>query len=69
MKLHHPTSDDLAFLYGTILTDGKDNYSSDATANVCVFAEAQVSYHFVTLRRAVGTEQTLAVGFTSIIWL
>ncbi|KAG7242961.1 hypothetical protein INR49_017652 [Caranx melampygus] len=42
VKLHHPTSDDLAFLYGTILTDGKDDYSSDATANVCVFAEAQV---------------------------
>lgn len=42
VKLHHPTSDDLAFLYGTILTDGKDGYSSDATANVCVFAEAQV---------------------------
>lgn len=44
MKLHHPTSDDLAFLYGTILTDGKDNYSSEATANICVFAEAQVSH-------------------------
>ncbi|XP_041814066.1 trans-L-3-hydroxyproline dehydratase isoform X2 [Chelmon rostratus] len=42
VKLHHPTSDDLAFLYGTILTDGKDSYSSDATANICVFADAQV---------------------------
>ncbi|KAM6906310.1 trans-L-3-hydroxyproline dehydratase isoform 1-T1 [Lycodopsis pacificus] len=42
VKLHHPTSDDLAFLYGTILTDGKDDYSSDPTANICVFAEAQV---------------------------
>ncbi|XP_056150694.1 trans-L-3-hydroxyproline dehydratase [Lampris incognitus] len=42
VKLHHPTSDDLAFLYGTILTDGKDAYSSDPTANICVFAEAQV---------------------------
>ncbi|XP_028296180.1 trans-L-3-hydroxyproline dehydratase isoform X3 [Gouania willdenowi] len=42
MKLYHPTSDDLAFLYGTILTDGKDQYSSEPTANVCVFAEAQV---------------------------
>ncbi|KAF7669175.1 hypothetical protein LDENG_00240840 [Lucifuga dentata] len=42
VKLHHPASDDLAFLYGTILTDGNDNYSSDPTANVCVFAEAQV---------------------------
>ncbi|KAK1889109.1 Trans-L-3-hydroxyproline dehydratase [Dissostichus eleginoides] len=42
VKLHHPSSDDLAFLYGTILTDGKDDYSSDPTANMCVFAEAQV---------------------------
>uniref|UniRef100_A0A3Q3WRI6 trans-L-3-hydroxyproline dehydratase n=1 Tax=Mola mola TaxID=94237 RepID=A0A3Q3WRI6_MOLML len=42
VKLHHPVSDDLAFLYGTILTDGHDSYSSDATANICVFAEAQV---------------------------
>ncbi|XP_069552729.1 trans-L-3-hydroxyproline dehydratase [Brachyistius frenatus] len=42
VKLHHPTSDDLAFLYGTILTDGKDDYSPEPTANMCVFAEAQV---------------------------
>ncbi|XP_019740545.1 trans-L-3-hydroxyproline dehydratase [Hippocampus comes] len=42
VKLRHPLSDDLAFLYGTILTDGKEEFSSDATANVCVFAEAQV---------------------------
>ncbi|KAJ3607231.1 hypothetical protein NHX12_026743 [Muraenolepis orangiensis] len=42
VKLHHPTSEDLAFLYGTILTDDNDAYSSDPTANVCVFAEAQV---------------------------
>ncbi|XP_044024623.1 trans-L-3-hydroxyproline dehydratase isoform X4 [Siniperca chuatsi] len=35
VKLHHPSSDDLAFLYGTILTDGKDNYSCDPTANTC----------------------------------
>lgn len=42
LNLHHPTSDDLAFLYGTILTDGKDDYSSEPTANMCVFAEAQV---------------------------
>ncbi|KAM6915404.1 trans-L-3-hydroxyproline dehydratase [Xenentodon cancila] len=42
VKLHHPTSDDLAFLYGTILTDGKDDYSSGPTANICVFADAEV---------------------------
>lgn len=42
VKLHHPSSPDLAFLYGTILTDGKDAFSDEPTANVCVFADAQV---------------------------
>ncbi|XP_048840861.1 trans-L-3-hydroxyproline dehydratase [Brienomyrus brachyistius] len=42
VKLHHPSSEDLAFLYGTILTDGKDQFSNEPTANICVFAEAQV---------------------------
>ncbi|XP_006632209.1 trans-L-3-hydroxyproline dehydratase [Lepisosteus oculatus] len=42
VELHHPTSPDLAFLYGTILTDGKDTFSQEPTANVCVFADAQV---------------------------
>ena len=62
MKLHHPTSDDLAFLYGTILTDGKDAYSTDPTANMCVFAEAQVlkdsGFVFVTSHKLV-YKQTL----------
>jgi len=40
--LYHPDDDDLAFLYGTILTDGRDVYSSDPTANACVFADSQV---------------------------
>ncbi|XP_068615944.1 LOW QUALITY PROTEIN: trans-L-3-hydroxyproline dehydratase-like [Brachionichthys hirsutus] len=42
VKFRHPTSEDLAFCYGTILTDGRDDFSSDATANVCVFADARV---------------------------
>uniref|UniRef100_A0A673NHB4 trans-L-3-hydroxyproline dehydratase n=2 Tax=Sinocyclocheilus rhinocerous TaxID=307959 RepID=A0A673NHB4_9TELE len=42
VKLYHPVSEDLAFLYGTILTDGKDAFSEEPTANVCVFADAQV---------------------------
>ncbi|XP_053736143.1 trans-L-3-hydroxyproline dehydratase [Synchiropus splendidus] len=42
VKLEHPVSQDLAFLYGTILTDGKDQYSDEATGNICVFAAAQV---------------------------
>ncbi|KAG7461292.1 hypothetical protein MATL_G00208500 [Megalops atlanticus] len=42
VTLHHPTSADLAFLYGTILTDGSNRFTEDPTANVCVFADAQV---------------------------
>ena len=42
VKLHHPDDEDLAFLYGTIITDGKDQWSEEATANVCVFGQAQV---------------------------
>ncbi|XP_051872448.1 trans-L-3-hydroxyproline dehydratase [Pristis pectinata] len=42
VKLHHPDSKDLAFLYGTIITDGKDTFSEEPTANICVFADAQV---------------------------
>ncbi len=40
--LSHPNSVDLAFLYGTILTDGGDGAGGVATKNVCVFADAEV---------------------------
>ncbi|NWX08360.1 T3HPD dehydratase, partial [Caloenas nicobarica] len=40
-KFHHPESD-LAFLYSTILTDGKDAFSEEPTTNICVFADKQV---------------------------
>lgn len=40
--LSHPAHADLGFLYGTILTDGKDEFSDEPTKNVCVFAEAEV---------------------------
>ncbi|MFQ5966311.1 MAG: proline racemase family protein [Acidimicrobiia bacterium] len=42
VPLHHPDTPDLEFLYGTILTDGSDDYSEEPTANVCVFAHRQV---------------------------
>ena len=42
VPLAHPDNDDLAFLYGTILTDGKDAFTNTPTANICVFADAQV---------------------------
>ncbi|MBX3567010.1 MAG: proline racemase family protein [Rhizobiaceae bacterium] len=41
MPLEHPDDPDLAFLYGTILTDGGDG-SDVPSRNVCVFAEREV---------------------------
>jgi len=42
ITLNHPDHDDLAFLYGTILTDGKDAPAKEPTRNICVFADNQV---------------------------
>ncbi|MDQ6433602.1 proline racemase family protein [Mesorhizobium sp. LHD-90] len=42
IPLEHPDDPDLAFLYGTILTDGRDAFSDELTRNVCVFAEREV---------------------------
>ena len=48
VKLDHPDSPDLAFLYGTILTDGRTGVTpkgatgDGASANICVFAEREV---------------------------
>ncbi len=49
VKLDHPDSPDLAFLYGTILTDGQTGVTQGggvnrdgASANICVFAEREV---------------------------
>ncbi len=41
LPLAHPDDPDLAFLYGTILTDGGDGADAPS-ANVCVFAEREV---------------------------
>jgi proline racemase len=41
VALDHPEDPDLAFLYGTILTDGGDG-AAEPSANVCVFAEREV---------------------------
>jgi trans-L-3-hydroxyproline dehydratase len=41
VPLTHPDDPDLAFCYGTILTDGGDG-SERPSANVCVFAEREV---------------------------
>ena len=42
IPLEHPDDADLAFLYGTILTDGADEFSDAPSANICVFAEREV---------------------------
>jgi trans-L-3-hydroxyproline dehydratase len=42
VPLAHPDAADLAFLYGTILTDGDDGAGASPTANICVFAEREV---------------------------
>ncbi|XP_066464318.1 trans-3-hydroxy-L-proline dehydratase [Eleutherodactylus coqui] len=42
VTIRHPEYEDLAFLYGTIITDGKDAYSEEPTANICVIADLQV---------------------------
>ncbi|MEQ1954172.1 proline racemase family protein [Mesorhizobium sp. CN2-181] len=42
IPLDHPDDPDLAFLYGTILTDGRDAFSQQPTRNICVFAEREV---------------------------
>ncbi len=43
IKLEHPDDPDLAFLYGTILTDGGGGKSAaDPSANICVFAASEV---------------------------
>jgi proline racemase len=42
IPIAHPDEPDLAFLYGTILTDGGDGANGRASRNVCVFAGRQV---------------------------
>lgn len=41
IELSHPDDPDLAFLYGTIFTDGDDG-AKRPSANICVFAEREV---------------------------
>ena len=43
VPIEHPDDPDLGFLYGTILTDGGNGAAHETpSANICVFAEAQV---------------------------
>ncbi len=42
ISIEHPDEPDLAFLYGTILTDGGDGASGRPSRNVCIFAGRQI---------------------------
>ena len=42
IPIEHADEPDLAFLYGTILTDGGDGANGRASRNVCVFAGRQI---------------------------
>jgi trans-L-3-hydroxyproline dehydratase len=41
-QIHHPVEPDLGFLYGSILTDGRELPEQGPSANICVFADAEV---------------------------
>lgn len=47
VQLHHPDSEDLAFLYGTIVTDGNDAFSDQPTINLTVFADQEVIAYLI----------------------
>jgi trans-L-3-hydroxyproline dehydratase len=42
IALDHPDEPDLAFLYGTILTDGGDGAAGRPSRNICIFAGRQI---------------------------
>jgi len=42
LRVEHPVEPDLGFLYGSILTDGRERPEDGPSANICVFADAEV---------------------------
>jgi proline racemase len=42
LEIEHPLEPDLGFLYGSILTDGREGPEEGPSANICVFADAEV---------------------------
>lgn len=42
LPIRHPLHEDLGFLYGSILSDGRERAADGASSNVCVFADAEV---------------------------
>jgi trans-L-3-hydroxyproline dehydratase len=71
VPLCHPEQDDLAFLYGSILTDGRERPDEGPSRNICVFADAEVDRSptgsGVTARMAARIAQgTVMVGETCL---
>lgn len=42
LPIEHPEQPDLGFLYGSILTDGRERPEQGPSANICVFANSEV---------------------------
>ncbi|BBF85127.1 hypothetical protein DLM_1508 [Aquitalea magnusonii] len=42
IQVHHPAAADLGFLYGSIVTDGRETAADGCSRNICVFADAEV---------------------------
>jgi trans-L-3-hydroxyproline dehydratase len=42
LPIEHPEEPDLGFLYGSILTDGRERPEQGPSANICVFANSEV---------------------------
>ena len=42
MPILHPVEQDLGFLYGRILNDGRERPEAGPSVNICVFADAEV---------------------------
>jgi trans-L-3-hydroxyproline dehydratase len=67
VPLSHPEHSDLAFLYGSILSDGRERPEEGPSRNLCVFADAEVDRSptgsGVTARMAARVAQgTVALG-------
>ncbi len=64
IEIIHPKESELAFLYGTILTDGTLGNGGTPSANICVFADEQVDRSptgsGVTARLAIATARKQA---------
>ncbi|XP_002734189.2 trans-L-3-hydroxyproline dehydratase-like [Saccoglossus kowalevskii] len=43
VKVEHPDNDDLSFICGTVMSDGKDVYDDGPTVNVMICGDSQVS--------------------------